>query len=143
MIRPARPEERVGLDPVARRGELVDPRTLEAAVAVDDGVVRGLVTWAVRGAECEVVTVDGPGVGAHLMDAAVEAARAAGCTRLWLVTTNDNLRALRFYQRYGLKLTALRPGAVDEARRRLKPTIPPTGEDGLPIRDELELAIDL
>ena len=59
------------------------------------------------------------------------------------MTTNDNLRALRAYQRYGMRLVALRPGAVDEARRRLKSEIPVTGLDGVPIRDELELELEL
>jgi hypothetical protein len=59
------------------------------------------------------------------------------------VTTNDNLGALAFYQRLGFRLSALRPGAVDEARATLKPEIPATGEEGLPLRDELELSFPL
>jgi hypothetical protein len=62
---------------------------------------------------------------------------------VWLVTTNDNLVALRFYQRRGFRLSALRPGAVDEARRRLKPAIPDAGAFGIPLRDELELELRL
>jgi hypothetical protein len=57
------------------------------------------------------------------------------------VATNDNVEALRFYQRKGFRLRALRAGAVDEARRSLKPTIPETN-DGICIRDELELVLD-
>jgi len=59
------------------------------------------------------------------------------------MTTNDNLRALGFYQRRGFRLASLRPGAVDEARRTLKPEIPEIGDDGIPIRDELDLEMDL
>jgi hypothetical protein len=55
------------------------------------------------------------------------------------VTTNDNVDALRFYQRRGFRLRAVRPGAVDDARRTLKPEIPAVGEQGIPIRDEIEL----
>jgi hypothetical protein len=58
------------------------------------------------------------------------------------VTTNDNLGALRFYQRRGLRLVALHVGAVAESRR-LKPSIPEVGHDGIPIRDELELELEL
>ena len=58
--------------------------------------------------------------------------------RLWVVTTNDNLPALAFYQLHGLRLASLRPRAVDLARR-IKPAIAETGYDGIPIRDELEL----
>jgi hypothetical protein len=59
-----------------------------------------------------------------------------------VTTTNDNTRALRFYQRAGFHLTALRPGAVTAARKS-KPEIPELGEDGIPIRDEIELTMEL
>jgi ribosomal protein S18 acetylase RimI-like enzyme len=106
----------------------------------------GLLTYAVRGEACEIVTLnswaEGLGVGTALLAAARETARAAGCRRLWLVTTNDNLPALRFYQRRGFRLVAVHAGAVDEARK-IKPQIPVIGLDGIPLRDELELAMEL
>jgi GNAT superfamily N-acetyltransferase len=71
-----------------------------------------------------------------------ESARAAGCRRLWLITTNDNLPALRFYQKRGFVLVRLHRGAV-AGSRRLKPEIPLTGSEGIPIRDELELELEL
>ena len=70
-------------------------------------------------------------------------ARRLGCTRLWVLTTNDNVDALRFYQRRGFRLSTLRPGAVDEARRNLKPQISETGDYGIRLRDEIELTMDL
>jgi len=82
--------------------------------------------------------VEGQGAGTALLTAVEAAAAAAGCRRLWLITTNDNLDALRFYQRRGYRLAALYPGAVDEARR-VKPTIPLVGNHGIPLHDELEL----
>ncbi|MGD8245715.1 MAG: hypothetical protein PVG25_02965 [Anaerolineae bacterium] len=62
--------------------------------------------------------------------------------RIWLITTNDNLAALRFYQRRGFSLVAVHPGAVDQART-LKPEIPAIGHSGIPIRDEIELELPL
>ena len=67
--------------------------------------------------------------------------RLADGDRIWLVTTNDNLDALRFYQRRGFSLCALRAGAVDDSRRRLKPSISLTGAYGIPLRDELEFEL--
>jgi RimJ/RimL family protein N-acetyltransferase len=81
-------------------------------------------------------------VGTALVDAVAEAARAAGAVRLWLVTTNDNLRALRFYQRYGFDLVAVHRDAIARSRA-LKPSIPRIGLGGIPIRHELELELDL
>jgi GNAT superfamily N-acetyltransferase len=83
----------------------------------------------------------GQGVGTALL-AALHAHLGPGITQLRLGTTNDNLDALRFYQRRGWRLAALRPGAVDLARAA-KPSIPLTGDYGLPIRDELDLVLDL
>jgi hypothetical protein len=68
---------------------------------------------------------------------------AAGCRHYWVVTTNDNVDALRFYQRRGFRLTTIRCGAVDQSRRTLKPQIPVIGDYGIPLRDEIELAQDL
>ena len=83
------------------------------------------------------------GVGRRLLDAVAATARAAGAERLVVMTTNDNLVALRFYQRAGFRLAELRPGAVDEARAALKPSIPETGNDGIPLRDEIDLVLEL
>ena len=132
---------------VARRGELVDPTGLPGFVAFADGERAGLTTYAVRGDGCELVTIDslreGIGVGRTLLDAVREAAVTAGCRRLWLVTTNDNVRALEIYQRWGMELAAFRRHAVTEARKTLKPSIPEYAANGIPFRDELELELVL
>jgi ribosomal protein S18 acetylase RimI-like enzyme len=85
--------------------------------------------------------VQGKGIGRALVEAVKDTAIRAGCRRLRVVTTNDNMRALRFYQRQGFTMAALRPNAV-EAARKLK-TIPAFGGEGIPIRDEIELEMIL
>jgi GNAT superfamily N-acetyltransferase len=85
---------------------------------------------------------EGRGIGTALLEAVIENLRERGATELRVMTTNDNLRALRFYQRRGFRLKELRPGAVDEARR-LKPQIPLYGAEGIPMRDEIELIASL
>lgn len=82
------------------------------------------------------------GVGSALLEGIARLAREYQCQRLWLITTNDNVHALRFYQRRGLRLVALRPDSVAQARD-LKPEIPAIGLEGIPIRDELELELAL
>jgi ribosomal protein S18 acetylase RimI-like enzyme len=129
----------------ARRGELIDVLDLPGLVAEEDGRPVGLLTYRREGRECELAFMEalerGRGIGTALVDALRDA--VAGCERIWVVTTNDNLEALRFYQRRGFVLSALRAGAVDEARRELKPRIAAVGESGIPIRDELELELRL
>jgi ribosomal protein S18 acetylase RimI-like enzyme len=138
--------DRWGAPTVAVHGTIFEPAQLPGFVALEDGEPAGLVTYSVDADACEIVTIDslreGRGIGSALLEAVTEAARAAGCRRLWLITTNDNLPALRFYQKRGFVLAALYRDAVAEARR-LKPEIPPRGLDGIPIRDELELELAL
>jgi ribosomal protein S18 acetylase RimI-like enzyme len=120
-------------------GEAIDVMALPALVA---GERRGLATYRVRDDEAELVTLDavepGQGAGTHLLDALVERQRRQGVRRLWVTTTNDNLAALAFYQRRGFCLQRLRPGAVEQARQ-IKPGIPLLAENGIPIRDEIDL----
>jgi ribosomal protein S18 acetylase RimI-like enzyme len=135
-------------DTVVGRGRVWTPSELPALVAVDESGERvGLATYEVHGETAELVTLNAfrPGVGAgrRLVDAVAAAARAAGARRLRVMTTNDNLPALRLYQRAGFRLAEVRPGGVDRARTTLKPSIPATGYAGIPIRDELDLILDL
>jgi GNAT superfamily N-acetyltransferase len=129
---------------VARAGELVAPLDHPMLVAeTGDGRPTGLVTYVVSGDDCEILTLHAVeqwrGAGTALIAAVREMAARRGCKRVWLITTNDNVDALRFYQRRGFRIAEVRPGAVDESRRTLKPHIPPTGEYGIPLRDEIEL----
>ena len=129
---------------VARKGELLDASTLEGFVASVAGSDVGLLTVANRGPEYEVVsistTLEGAGVGRALMQRGVQDARASGCRRIWLTTTNNNVRAFRFYQGLGMNLCAIYRDGVS-ASRQVKPAIPLEDEYGVPIVDELEFEI--
>ena len=154
MVRPVRAEdrdwirrfvaERWGAEVVVARGVLYRPHELAGIVAEGDGGPIGLLTYQISGDACEIVTLDSVrpsmGVGTALLEAVKDAAHAAGSRRLWLVTTNDNLEALRFYQKRGFVLVAVHRNAA-EAARRLKPEISRLGAHGIPIRDEIELEL--
>ncbi|MFI6255430.1 GNAT family N-acetyltransferase [Micromonospora zamorensis] len=152
-VRAIRPDERTAVDALHERewgGPYVvahdtrhDLRTLPTLVAVDDaGAVAGALTYHADEDGLEVVSlvaaVPGGGSGTALLTAATATAVAMGLTRVWLITSNDNLRALRFYQRRGMRLVGVDRGAVDRARL-LKPEIPLVGDDGIPLHDELIL----
>ena len=127
------------------RGRLFDVLDHEGFVAELDGEWLGYATFYVAGYELEVTVLEststGRGIGSALLAACVAAALERGLGRVCLVTTNDNIDALRFYQRRGWVLAAFRRDAVTEARRTLKPEIPQTGNDDIPIRDELEVQL--
>ena len=132
---------------VARLDKLERPLDHPAILAPNRGVLAGVLTYIVDGATMEILTLHTQeqwmGCGTSLLRAAERTAADAHCQRLFLITTNDNVDALRFYQRRGFRLARLRPGAVDESRRTLKPEIPTTGDHGIPLRDELELEMQL
>lgn len=133
-----------GSTEVARLGELVDAATLPGVVAEHDGVRAGLATFAQRGDGVEIVTIqsvlEGVGVGRALMDRVREQAVQSGATRLWLVTTNENVRAFAFYQRWGMDLVRFVHRGV-EVSREVKPSIPLVGQHGVPLRHELEFEL--
>lgn len=137
---------RWGAPTIVVHGVVYDPAMLPGFYALCQGERAGLVTCHLMGDACEIVTLDslheGIGIGTALIVAVREMATAAGCRRLWLITTNDNLPALRFYQKRGFRLAALHPGAVDAARQ-IKPQIPLIGLDGIPIHDEIVLEMAL
>jgi ribosomal protein S18 acetylase RimI-like enzyme len=147
LVRPLRPDDRDwvrdrvaecwGSPTVVAHGVVYEPSSLPGLVAEDDGRAVGLLTFIVVGDECEIVTIDafeeGRGVGATLIDSI----KALGHERLWLITTNDNSRAQRFYERVGFRLVRVHRGAVERSRE-LKPEIPLVSDEGTPIRDELE-----
>lgn len=124
------------------RGRKIQADELPGFVAVRDGEAVGLLTYEIRGDQCEVVTHNSlaghGGIGSCLLAAVRTKAREAGCVRLWLVTTNDNTPSLRFYQRREFDLVAVHRNAVKEARL-IKPQIPDIGLDGIHIRHEIEM----
>jgi GNAT superfamily N-acetyltransferase len=134
---------RWGGEPVVSRGRLHTPSSLPGFIAEGDGERLGLATYHIEARGCEIVSLDSlrerEGIGTSLVEAVKREAAAMGCDRVWLVTTNDNIDALAFYQRRGFRFCAVHPGAVDEARK-LKPTIPDFAGNGIPIQDEIELA---
>ncbi|MFC3773383.1 GNAT family N-acetyltransferase [Paenibacillus sp. GCM10012303] len=110
-----------------------------AACVADE--IKGLIMYNLQDDECEIVSLDskleGQGIGSQLIDAVVRRAQKSNCSRVWLITSNDNIKAIRFYQKRGFDLKAVHPHAITEARK-VKPSIPFIGFDGIPIRHEIE-----
>jgi len=126
---------------VVTRGRLHRIDTLPGFVALAEGRPVGLLIYRIDDGQCEVVSLDAvverQGVGTALLHAVCAHAASVGCARVWLITTNDNTPALRFYQRQGFELVALHKDALAESRK-LKPQIPELGLDDIPLRDEIE-----
>lgn len=129
---------------IVTRGIVHEADKLPAFLADLDSERVGLITYRLHEDQCEVISLnsfrESIGIGTALLSAVKNVAAKAGCKRLWLITTNDNLAAIRFYQKRGWTLVAVHRGAIAESRR-LKLTIPEVGIDGIPIRDEIELEL--
>ncbi|HEX5839057.1 MAG TPA: GNAT family N-acetyltransferase [Anaerolineales bacterium] len=128
------------------RGTVYRPEQLEGFVIEDGEEWIGLLTFFIKDNECEVTSLDSlrerQGIGSALIDKAMDEARARGCRRLFLITTNDNLNALGFYQKRGFEIVAVYRGALNESRK-IKPGIPLVGMNDIPLQDEIELEIML
>ena len=135
----------------ARRGEMIVSRgqahrvrQLPGYVAEEIGDIAGLVLYRMADTECEIVALnsycENQGIGTRLIDLVRQKAIAESCRRLWLITTNDNIRAIRFYQLCGFDMKHLHYDAVEQARK-IKPSIPLRSAEGIPIRHEIEFEI--
>jgi len=138
--------EHWGAGNVVAHGVVYYPHDLPGFVAISDGKPVGLITYHIENDNCEIVTLDSVqpalGIGTALIEVVKYVTRYSGCRRLWLITTNDNLYALHFYQKRGFVLVAVHRNALDISRE-LKPEIPQLGIDGVPLRDEIELEMML
>lgn len=133
-----------GSDFIVSNGEVKKLENLEGVIAEEDGEKVGLATMHIANDEMELVTIDslkpGKGIGKLLIDEVIRIAKEKKVKRLWLITTNDNMNALKFYQKNNFHLVKIYPNALEESRK-IKPEIPEIGEDGIPLRDEIELEI--
>ncbi len=136
-----------GADFIVTRGRKVYPTEIFGYYATDENNNRvGLVTYEIIGDQCEIVTLDAftkfSGVGTALMDEVKKDAKARGCKRLWLITLNDNLDAIRFYHKRGMIISAIHINAIENSRK-IKPAIARIGQFGIPLRDEIEFEVML
>lgn len=137
-------QERWGTNKVVSKGVVHLVPSLPGFIAWKSSKRVGLLTYHLNSLEFEIVTLDSLkeniGVGSALILKAVDAAQFEGCKRVWLITTNDNTPAIRFYQIKGFHLVAIHRNALENSRK-LKPEIPHVGLNGIPLRDEVELEL--
>lgn len=155
-IRPIKPSDRESVAKlltdrwgdinVVSRGRIYDASALPGYLAVSDGKIVGLITYNTNRDACEIVTLDSlhenSGIGTNLINTVIRKAENSAVKRLWLITINDNTRAIRFYQKRGFELVAIHRNAM-EISRNLKPQIPKLGIDDIPVRDEIELEMKI
>ena len=132
--------------PSISRGKIIDTKILPGFLFIKNEVIEGVATYNIENEECEIVTLnsfkDNIWIGTTLIEGVLNVAKKTNCKRLWLITTNDDINAIRFYQKKGFDLKAAHINAM-ELSRKLKPSIPLIGMDTIPIKHELEFEIIL
>lgn len=127
---------------IITRGKIHPVNEYPGFVAMDEGLRAGLITYHIDALECEITSSnslsEGKGIGTALVKAVKETAKKAGCNKVFLITTNDNTGALHFWQKRGFRIVAVRLNAIEETRKS-KPGIPLVSDEGIPVRDEIEL----
>ena len=128
------------------RGKIIDGTKLDGFVALKDNEIIGLITYMIENNECEICSlnsfVENKGIGTALINKVKEYSKENNCIRLKLITTNDNIRGIEFYQRRGFTFANIYINAIENSRK-LKPEIPMYADNGLPIRDEIEFEMIL
>ena len=126
---------------IVSRGVVHDMLDKPGFIAIRDGTPVGVAMYDLIGNNCELVSIEileqWQGIGTRLIERLESHVRDLGANKLWLITTNDNLDAMRFYQKRGFRLSAVHPGSL-AASRLLKPRIPLTGHYGIAMTDEVE-----
>ncbi|MGV3488795.1 MAG: GNAT family N-acetyltransferase [Tuberibacillus sp.] len=134
-------EKEWGSAQMVSRGKMHQLDQLPGFIYVEDDKILGIITYDAQDGSCEIVSLDSfsenRGIGSSLLNKVIEKAKMNEWN-LWLITTNDNTRALHFYQRRGFHMSNVYWNAVDEARK-MKPEIPTVSDDGIPILHEIEL----
>jgi ribosomal protein S18 acetylase RimI-like enzyme len=106
--------------PIVSISGLHHPAELAGFVAVERGERLGLITYRSTGDDCEVVTLNSlrpnTGAGTALLRVVKEAADDSGL-RLWLITTDENANAIRFYENRGMTRRALHRNFVKVVRQ--------------------------
>lgn len=133
-----------GSEKIISRGKIHFPHKLPGFIAIRDNEYLGLITYRMEGNSCEIISLDAiikkQGIGKALVDKVKEVACESNCKRIWLITTNDNIDALCFWQKIGFSIKAVYPEAITLSRK-LKPEIPLIGNYGIPLRHEIELEL--
>jgi ribosomal protein S18 acetylase RimI-like enzyme len=127
------------------RGTIIDMTKVDGIVALENNDIIGLLTYTIHENVCEITSLDsllrGKGIGTTLINKLLSIAKEANCNKVIVVTTNDNINAIRFYQKRGFDMARLYHNALDISRK-MKPSIPLIGDNGIPLKHEIEFEID-
>jgi GNAT superfamily N-acetyltransferase len=131
-----------GGEPLVVRGEKYYPTILDGLIILGGDKMCGFLSYEIRDHVCEIIAFEiyaqSKGIGTLALNKLKEIAQSKNCNKLYLMTTNDNVDALRFYQKRGFHICGIHLDSV-KISRKIKPSIPDIGDHGIPLRDEIDL----
>ena len=131
---------------VITKGIAHDTSNSEGFISVEDRTITGYILYEFREAQCEILVLESikqnRGIGTALIEMVKKVAKEHNCTHVWLITTNDNIHAIRYYQKHGFDIEAVHINAIKKSRE-LKPSIPLIGDNDILIKHEFEFSITI
>ena len=128
------------------RGKEIDMTKVDGFYFRDGKNIIGLITYIVYDNTLEITSLDSlqenQGIGSELVETVIHEAKERNLQKIVLITTNDNINAIRFYQKRGFDMAHLFRNAMDISRK-LKPEIPLIGENSIPLRHEIEFELSI
>ena len=135
-----------GSEIIVSRGKSYSAHNTDGILACMDSIIAGICLYNIEATECEIILLEvfkeKIGIGSAFIEKMKEVSKERRCTRLWLITTNDNIDAIKFYQKKGFYISGFYGNAIEESRK-IKPQIPFIGHYQIPIRDEIELEMKI
>lgn len=139
-------DEHWGGEPLVIRGKKYYPTSLPGIIIENGKKIIGILFYEIQNSDCEIIVFETfdkfKGVGTLVLNELKKIAKNKNCKRIYLMTTNDNLDALRFYQKRGFVICGIHVDSV-KISRKLKPSIGLIGDYGIPLRDEIDLELIL
>ena len=128
------------------RGKEIDMTKVDGFYFRDGKTIIGLITYIVYNNTLEITSLDSlqenQGIGSELVETVIHEAKERNLQKIVLITTNDNINAIRFYQKRGFDMAHLFRNAMDISRK-LKPEIPSIGDNSIPLRHEIEFELSI
>jgi len=134
-----------GSDIIVSRGKIYRTEDLEGILVYENQKIIGIGLYYIKNNECEIVLLESfmenKGIGSEIIERIKIIAKENNCKRIWVITTNNNINALKFYQKRGFCFSNIYINAMEESRK-IKPEIPKE-YGGIEIRDEIEFELKL
>jgi ribosomal protein S18 acetylase RimI-like enzyme len=118
--------EHWGSSMIVSKGKIFNSAELKGFICKENNNIVGLITYRIENNECEIVslnsTVENRGLGTSLINKMINHSRKNNYQRIWVMTTNDNTKAIRFYQKRGFEWVGYYKDSIQKSKKSIKVT---------------------